>query len=211
MTYNYPNFKKHFNTNPKMWIKFGWFFAELYYFYLLYVVLITPPKYVANWTFFICLQLLILAIFGLSYNKQLTLVNAKIGKHLKKRGYTDVANVLKEIDDEMISPEYAILRKCTHGYANFMITKNWIIGADGLKLMGVNAVRKCEVHSLKKDFIIKRSKYGKNYYFTLNITDTSGFSYTFFTLHEKEQQETYYIIKNSMRNSKKQQIVKKKK
>lgn len=156
MTYNYPNLKKHFNTNPKMWIKFGWFFAELYYFYLLYVVLITPPKYVANWTFFICLQLLILAIFGLSYNKQLTLVNAKIGKHLKKRGYTDVANVLKEIDDEMISPEYAILRKCTHGYANFMITKNWIIGADGLKLMGVNAVRDCKKEEIKKEQFLSR-------------------------------------------------------
>lgn len=197
----YPNFKKYFNTNPRLWL--GLWLAI----YEAIIVGAIILSIYAGKFFFLELayaQICCILIPGMLYHRQLTLVKAYIGKNLKRRGY-DVEQALDEIEAELENPAFAQIHSGINRSMNFIITRNWIVGTDDLLAMRANAVRISDIVSVDLNEIdtysvsqgTARHHVRTKHYFRVKFSDKNNRIYCFSVRNEKCQREAYdYIVNN---------------
>ena len=211
----YNNFSKYFNTNPRLWITILGVVVELYVVLSSVVVIYA----VING---LCdasdnkMAIIIACIIGIAwclgmtiatfksvrklYFDQVTLVNARIGKELERRGY-NVVHSLDEMETELNAPRLAQIHSGINRSFNFFITENWIIGTDDLIAMRANAIRISDIASVDLNEISTyhvRQGGGmhvtEKHYFRVKVIDKDNRIYCFSVLNDECQREAYDCI-----------------
>lgn len=180
----YSNFKKYFNTSSRS--------------YLMAIMLITAILGIASVIMMVLDgdfqlvargigQIIIELLFwGYFYSTQLTLKRAHIGKSLRKRlGDSDsVVKALDQMEEEMNQPVYSNVSSKRKNN-NFIITKNWIIGAEGMAFFRANAVAVADVTKVEHHVEIYHGKRTASH-FVLTVTDKQNKTYDFLLKDEDD-------------------------
>ncbi len=192
----YDRINSYFNSTPKLLLKIAiiWFGAMT----LLAVVLgITSPD-ISIWTLLGSLLYggAVCGIFVYLHTCQDTLVNARIGKHMKKvygMSKEEIEVALDQINTEMNNARYSdVMPK--KKYCSFFITENWMIGTDGIMLLRANAVKLCNVTNIQKNYLVRRNKGGTYYYFVIEVTDVKNHVYRFYLRSEENRDRAYNFL-----------------
>ncbi len=207
--FKYPNLAKYFNKVPA-------FFYLMSIVVIIVVVVIFSIENVkkgefgsaqgAIYVYLLAVWFLFLSVF--QYFVTLNFEKMKMGKHISKY-YTDkecMESVLARIDEEFEDARYMDVRPGIIQGTNFAITKNWIIGTDGVMLMQANAVR---IASLRKiDYDILEGRKGRpgartSYcYHLLKLTDEHDYTYSFYLRDYESLQQAFsivmYIVQNEL-------------
>ncbi len=189
----YPNFKKYFNKTPRSYLM-----AMM----MLNVVSIgfTVIMVAMDGDFHLIPKLLVQVIFnlifwGYFYSTQITLKRAHIGKSLKKRlGDSDsMVQALEQMEEEMEHPVYSNFSPRRQNN-NFVITKNWIIGAQGMLFFRANAVPLSDVIKVEHQVVIYRGRHSGTH-FALTITDKENKKYEFLLKNEDDLGDAFIEIR----------------
>lgn len=195
----YPTFNKYFNRTPK---------GYLLFFLILHIVTGIFPIAAAILTFKFDFSLItsiisavvFIGIFYYFYNNQITLVNARIGKHLKNNYNLEgeqLKAALDSIEKEINAPLYADATN-KRKYNTFFITQNWLVGTDGIMLLRANACRRDSIKTIEKNYLVRHQKGMTYYYFVLQVTENNGYIHRFYLRSEENRDMAYdFLIGNS--------------
>lgn len=173
----YSNFKKNFNTSPRSYLMAIMLIMVICAAASALIALLDGDFETVGMS--ICQVVLNVVFWGYFYSTQLTLKRAHIGKSLKKRlgDAGSMVKALDEMEEEMEHPVYSNVSS-TRKNNNFMITKNWIIGAEGMALCRANAVSVHDVAKVEHHVEIYHGKRTASH-FVLTITDKKGTTFDF--------------------------------
>lgn len=189
----YSNFKKYFNTASRG--------------YLMAMILITAIFGIASVIMMVLDgefqmvargigQIIINFVFwGYFYSTQLTMKRAHIGRSLRKRlGDSDsVVKALDEMEMEMDQPVYSNVSSRRKNN-NFIITKNWIIGAEGMAFFRANAVAVADVTKVEHHVEVYHGKRTASH-FVLTITDKQNKTYDFLLKDEDDLGDAFIEVR----------------
>lgn len=209
-TKKYPNFEKYFNTNLKLWSGIMKVLLVL----LIVGVLIVGIKtgeitnlYTDESSYILIVYVIVASLISriIRNKKSCSFANTRMGKDLQMRGY-DAMQVIDRIEAELSSPDFAQIHAGINASANFIITKNWIIGCDEYITMTANAVNVAEVRAVEIDSF-KTYSYGQmtnamssKHYCTLKIIDKNNRCFNFFMLNNECQAAAYTFVMNNILN-----------
>ncbi len=219
----YNNFSKYFNTNPRLWIIILGIVGEIFVVISTVILIYAGINrvgdsdgnksaisivYIVGIIWCIAASISTFNSFKKKYLAQVTLVNARIGKELERRGY-NVVQSLDEMEAELDAPLLAQIHSGVNRGFNFFITENWIIGTDDLIGMRANAIRISDIASVDLNEISTyhvRQGGGmyitEKHYFRVKLMDKNNRIYCFSVLNEKCQREAYnWITKNGIVNA----------
>lgn len=180
----YPTLNSYFNATPKLW------FIILFVFYCITTVL----GLLVDFSFggLIAGVLTIAVMYGL-YLFQDMYEHLRIGKHLKKyHGYEGdgLVAAFDKMEQEANRPLYKDIPK--QKSFSFMVTENWIIGADGVMLLRMNACKRSDVVSIE----IKTMSNSKQTFYVLQIKDKHNYTYRFALSSPESAQLAYDFLRN---------------
>ncbi len=211
----YNNFSKYFNTNPRLWFIILGVVVELCVVLSSVVVIYAVINGLGDASDN-KMAIIMVCIIGIAWClgmtiatfksvrrlcfDQVTLVNARIGKELERRGY-NVVHSLDEMEIELNTPILAQVHSGFNRSFNFFITENWIIGTDDLIAMRANAIRISDIASVDLNEISTyhvRQGGGmhvtEKHYFRVKLIDKDNRIYCFSVLNDECQREAYDCI-----------------
>ena len=135
------------------------------------------------------------------YVVQSTLKRARIGKQLKKNyGLTGEAldAALAEINTELENPLYADATK-KKKFNSFFVTKNWIVGTEGIMLLRANAVKLADIQTVEKNYYTRTKRGFTLYYYVVQLTTKSGRVHRFYLRSEENVDMACEFLLNVLR------------
>lgn len=189
----YPNFKKYFNTTSRSYLKA---LMMLNIVSLVFTIIMMDMDAYFHLIPKLIVQVIFNLIFwGYFYSTQLTLKRAHIGKSLKKRlGDSDsMVQALEQMEEEMEQPVYSNFSPRRKNN-NFVITKNWIIGAQGMLFFRANAVPLSDVIKVEHQVVVYRGRHSGSF-FALTVTDKENKKYEFLLKDEDDLGDAFIEIR----------------
>lgn len=179
-----PTLNSCFNGTPKLW------FMILFVFYCVTTVLGLLIDF--SIMGLISGALTVAVMYGL-YLFQDMYEFLRVGKHLKQyHGYEGdgLTAAFDKMEQEATRPLYKDVPK--QKSFSFMITENWIIGADGVMLLRMNACKRSDVVSTE----LKTMSNSKQTFYVLQIKDKNNYTYQFALSTPESAQLAYDFLKN---------------
>lgn len=187
----YQNFTKYFNTVPRTYALILMIFygiSLIISIALCFVELGIPGEVEGIMKVTSLMWAIIVEAFFINlYMVQFTLKRARIGKQLKKNyGFTgeELDAALAEINTELENPRYADATK-KNKFNSFFITKNWIVGTEGVMLLRANAIKIADVAKVEKNYLVRHNRYRKIIYYVLQLTTKSDRVHRFYLRSEE--------------------------
>lgn len=194
-----PNINKYYNRTPK---GFALFFLILYMISgiaSLVICILTPGIPIGTIIGTLVWSVVLVGLLYYLYIGQVTLVRARMGKHLTKyHGLVGDALVatIDSIDKEIGRPVYADASN-KRKYNAFFVTENWLVGTDGVMLLRANACKRADIKSIEKTIYERHRKGVTMYYHILLVTDKNDYKYEFFLRNEQNLDMAYDFLMNN--------------
>ena len=189
----YPNINKYFNRTPRGYLIFLMILHILAGGGILFWLFTMPEISWVIKIIYLAYVILVALVICRFYLNIVTLVNARLGKHLTKYHGLEGEALVSQIDaieDEIEKPVYAdVSSKCK--YNAFFITDNWLVGTDGVNLLRVNACKREDIVNIDTGVMVKIRK-GKSYFYhILKVTDKNDYTYQFWLRSQKNLDLAY--------------------
>ncbi len=180
----YPTLNSYFNATPKLW------FMILFVFYCVTTIL----GLLIDFSIFGLISgvITVAIMYGL-YLFQDMYEFLRVGKHLKKyHGFEGdgLVAAFNKMEQEAAKPVYKDIPK--QKSFSFMVTENWIIGADGVMLLRMNACKRSDVTSME----VRTMSNSKQTFYILQIKDKNNYTYQFALSSPESAQLAYDFLKS---------------
>lgn len=183
---DYENLNKYFNKRPKTFLMVFFVWTIFIALCSIVVIILEPGLNISSVIYQAVYSLAVIGVVMYLYSVQFSLKKARVGKSLLKQadGNEEVRDRwLDEMESEIERAKYRNIEKKKKG-CNFAITDNWIIGAVGIYLARMDAVRLNNIKSIGPFVTILRSRGGKAYFYQVSVTDKNGREHRFWMRNE---------------------------
>lgn len=184
---DYENLNKYFNKTPKIWLMVLLVWTILIGVSNIALAFLESGVDLLSMIYQAVYVLVVAGVVMYLYSVQFSLKKARVGKSLLKQadGNKEVRDRwLDEMESEIESAAYRDIGKKKKS-CNFAITDNWIIGAAGIYMARMDAVRLTNIQSIRPFITIVKSKGAKAYYYQVGVTDKSGKEHRFLMRSEE--------------------------